>query len=479
MQQLPAERAGRHRDADRDDGEDVRRTSSRGRPRDARQPRDGRPAGVRGHRRRPGARRDPQPVRPRRPSATSSSGWPTRTPSSPTQVRALLFVFEDVLKLDDRTIQLVLKEIDSKDLALALRGASPTRSVERLMANMSTRAAEMLAEEIELMPPQRRKSSRRRSRRSSPPCAGSRRRARSSSPRGDRRRATTTTGRRDAAAIHLRAARARRPARRLGEIGAVAGGPIIARAEAEAGRIEAAARERGYAEGARPAAAAEPGARAGARGPRPGGRRGRGGSRRSVVAAAEAARGRARRRCSPRRSSRRARARPERSSARSSRVRFAASSTHDEARARGAPGGRRSDLLQDRGRHARSVGGPNDRVAGERRVAAAAASSAPRGRDRRAAGGRSSSAPPSCCGTRSRSGARHDAHALAPTSRRVHSTPTCCGTNGRVLTSLIGLVIEATGLRAEVGELLRDLGAAATSRRSPPRSSASATAARC
>jgi flagellar motor switch protein FliG len=73
------------------------------------------------------------------------------------QVRALLFVFEDVLKLDDRAIQLVLKEIDQKDLALALRGAS-SEVVERLMANMSTRAAEMLAEEIEIMPPQRRKS---------------------------------------------------------------------------------------------------------------------------------------------------------------------------------------------------------------------------------------------------------------------------------------------------------------------------------
>ncbi|HEY4347362.1 MAG TPA: flagellar motor switch protein FliG [Gaiellaceae bacterium] len=72
------------------------------------------------------------------------------------QVRALLFVFEDVLKLDDRAIQMVLKEIDSKDLALALRGAS-SEVGERLMANMSSRAAEMLAEEIEIMPPQRRK----------------------------------------------------------------------------------------------------------------------------------------------------------------------------------------------------------------------------------------------------------------------------------------------------------------------------------
>jgi len=72
------------------------------------------------------------------------------------EVRALLFVFEDVLKLDDRSIQLVLKEIDSKDLALSLRGASDDVK-GRLLENMSQRAAEMLAEEMEIMPPQRRK----------------------------------------------------------------------------------------------------------------------------------------------------------------------------------------------------------------------------------------------------------------------------------------------------------------------------------
>ncbi len=71
-------------------------------------------------------------------------------------MRSLLFVFEDILKLDDRSIQLVLKEVDAKDLALALRGASDEVK-ERLMANMSQRGAEMLAEEMEFMPPQRRK----------------------------------------------------------------------------------------------------------------------------------------------------------------------------------------------------------------------------------------------------------------------------------------------------------------------------------
>jgi flagellar motor switch protein FliG len=72
------------------------------------------------------------------------------------EVRALLFVFEDILKLDDRSVQLVLKEIDSRDIALALRGASEDVT-QRILANMSQRGAEMLAEEMEFMPPQRRK----------------------------------------------------------------------------------------------------------------------------------------------------------------------------------------------------------------------------------------------------------------------------------------------------------------------------------
>jgi flagellar motor switch protein FliG len=72
------------------------------------------------------------------------------------EIRALLFVFEDLLKLDDRTIQLILKETDSKDLALALRGASEEVK-ERILANMSQRASETLREEMEFMPPQRRR----------------------------------------------------------------------------------------------------------------------------------------------------------------------------------------------------------------------------------------------------------------------------------------------------------------------------------
>jgi flagellar motor switch protein FliG len=72
------------------------------------------------------------------------------------EVRRLLFVFEDIAKLDDRSIQLVLREADQKDLALALRGVSDDVR-DRIVANMSERGAQMLLEEIEYQPPQRKR----------------------------------------------------------------------------------------------------------------------------------------------------------------------------------------------------------------------------------------------------------------------------------------------------------------------------------
>jgi flagellar motor switch protein FliG len=71
------------------------------------------------------------------------------------EVRLLLFTFEDIVKLDDRSIQLILKEVDSKDLGVALRGVAKEVQV-RIYSNMSERGGEMLAEEIEFMLPQKR-----------------------------------------------------------------------------------------------------------------------------------------------------------------------------------------------------------------------------------------------------------------------------------------------------------------------------------
>jgi flagellar motor switch protein FliG len=72
------------------------------------------------------------------------------------EVRSMLFTFDDLLQLDERSVQLVLKGIDTKDLALALRGAGEEVR-EWIFANLSDRASEMLREELELMPPQRRR----------------------------------------------------------------------------------------------------------------------------------------------------------------------------------------------------------------------------------------------------------------------------------------------------------------------------------
>jgi flagellar motor switch protein FliG len=72
------------------------------------------------------------------------------------EVRRRLFVFEDIAKLDDRGIQLILREADQKDLALALRGVAEEVK-GRILANMSERGAQMLKEEMEFQPPQRRR----------------------------------------------------------------------------------------------------------------------------------------------------------------------------------------------------------------------------------------------------------------------------------------------------------------------------------
>jgi len=72
------------------------------------------------------------------------------------EVRGMLFVFEDIVKLEERAVQQVLREADQKDLVLALRGA-PENVKEVVMTNMSERGAEMLKEEMEVQPPQRKR----------------------------------------------------------------------------------------------------------------------------------------------------------------------------------------------------------------------------------------------------------------------------------------------------------------------------------
>lgn len=70
------------------------------------------------------------------------------------EIKKLMFVFEDVIKMDDRSIQLVLREVDSKDLSIAMKGSSEEVG-DKIKKNMSKRAAQMLEEEISFLGPVR------------------------------------------------------------------------------------------------------------------------------------------------------------------------------------------------------------------------------------------------------------------------------------------------------------------------------------
>lgn len=73
-------------------------------------------------------------------------------PKMAEEIRQLMFVFDDLVLIDDRGIQEILKEISSDDLAKALKTASEAIK-EKIFKNMSERAVEMLNEDIEDMGP--------------------------------------------------------------------------------------------------------------------------------------------------------------------------------------------------------------------------------------------------------------------------------------------------------------------------------------
>lgn len=70
------------------------------------------------------------------------------------QIKRLMFVFDDLLKLDDKSIQALLKEVDNSQWALALKGASEELRA-KIMSNLSQRAAAMLQEEMQYLGPVR------------------------------------------------------------------------------------------------------------------------------------------------------------------------------------------------------------------------------------------------------------------------------------------------------------------------------------
>jgi len=72
-------------------------------------------------------------------------------------IKRLMFVFDDILLLDDRAIQLVMREVDQKDIVLALKGASEQVKA-KILKNMSARARQMVLEDMEVMGPVRLKT---------------------------------------------------------------------------------------------------------------------------------------------------------------------------------------------------------------------------------------------------------------------------------------------------------------------------------
>jgi flagellar motor switch protein FliG len=70
------------------------------------------------------------------------------------EVRAHMFMFEDIVSLDDRAVQLLLRQVEAKELATALKGVRPDVR-DKIVNNMSERAAVALQEEIEVLGPTR------------------------------------------------------------------------------------------------------------------------------------------------------------------------------------------------------------------------------------------------------------------------------------------------------------------------------------
>ncbi len=70
------------------------------------------------------------------------------------EIRKLMFIFEDLINVDDRGMMAILKEVNTDDLKIALKTATEELK-EKIFKNMSQRAVEMLKEDMEIMGPTR------------------------------------------------------------------------------------------------------------------------------------------------------------------------------------------------------------------------------------------------------------------------------------------------------------------------------------
>src|SRR5882672_12235384 len=81
-------------------------------------------------------------------------GLEAEDPDLVEQIRRLMFVFEDIMMVNDKGIQSMLKEVDNDDLALALKTASQELK-DKIFKNMSERASQLIKEDMEYMGPVR------------------------------------------------------------------------------------------------------------------------------------------------------------------------------------------------------------------------------------------------------------------------------------------------------------------------------------
>jgi len=77
-----------------------------------------------------------------------------KDPELATEVKNLMFVFDDMMLLDDKSLQRVMKEIDVKDLSMALKGTTEELK-EKCFNNVSERVATLIQEEMDFMGPVR------------------------------------------------------------------------------------------------------------------------------------------------------------------------------------------------------------------------------------------------------------------------------------------------------------------------------------
>lgn len=77
-----------------------------------------------------------------------------QNPDLAEEIKKLMFVFEDIIILDDRSIQRVLREVDTKELSLALKGSNDEVRL-KVFKNMSERMSKIVQDELDFMGPVR------------------------------------------------------------------------------------------------------------------------------------------------------------------------------------------------------------------------------------------------------------------------------------------------------------------------------------